>query len=48
MRWVYQYFPRLNERVRKHLKLANDSWRIDEIYLNSVKLCFEKIDKEFF
>ncbi|MED4035479.1 MULTISPECIES: IS6 family transposase [Priestia] len=33
MRWVHQYGPELNERVRRHLKLTNDSWRVDEIYV---------------
>ncbi|ANS51698.1 hypothetical protein BT246_64060 (plasmid) [Bacillus thuringiensis] len=33
MRWVHQYGPELNERIRKHLKATNDSWRVDEIYM---------------
>ncbi|MGH1232164.1 IS6 family transposase [Bacillus toyonensis] len=33
MRWVHQYGPELNERIRKHLKSTNDSWRVDETYL---------------
>ncbi|MGF9815405.1 IS6 family transposase [Bacillus toyonensis] len=33
MRWVYQYGPKLNERIRKHLKSTNDSWRVDETYI---------------
>ncbi|MGH1232811.1 IS6 family transposase [Bacillus toyonensis] len=33
MRWVHQYGPELNERIRKHLKSANDSWRVDETYI---------------
>ncbi|MBG9585145.1 transposase [Bacillus thuringiensis] len=33
MRWVHQYGPGLNERIRKHLKPTNDSWRMDETYL---------------
>ncbi|MGE6553325.1 IS6 family transposase [Bacillus mycoides] len=33
MRWVHQYGPELNERIRKHLKQTNDSWRFDETYL---------------
>ncbi len=31
MRWVHQYGPELNERIRKHLKRTNDSWRVDEM-----------------
>ena len=30
MRWVNQYSPIINERIRKHLKNTNDSWRMDE------------------
>lgn len=33
MRWVYQYGPELDERVRLHLKTTNDSWRVDETYI---------------
>ncbi|KQB22468.1 transposase [Bacillus thuringiensis] len=33
MRWVHQYGPELNERIRKHLKRTNDSWRMDETYI---------------
>ncbi|PFA20175.1 IS6 family transposase [Bacillus cereus] len=33
MRWVHQYGPELNERVRRHLKSTNDSWRVDETYI---------------
>ena len=40
MRWVHQYGPELNERIRKHLKSTNDSWRVDETY---IKIKGEKI-----
>jgi len=33
MRWVHQYGPELDERVRGHLKTTNDSWRVDETYV---------------
>lgn len=33
MRWVHQYGPQLEERVRHHLTSANDSWRVDETYI---------------
>jgi len=33
MRWVHQYSPIIDERVRKHIKPTNDSWRMDETYL---------------
>ncbi|WP_348771252.1 IS6 family transposase [Priestia flexa] len=33
MRWVHQYGPKLDERVWRHLKPINDSWRVDETYV---------------
>ncbi|USL11055.1 IS6 family transposase [Bacillus bombysepticus] len=33
MRWVHQYGPELDKRVRRHLKKTNDSWRVDETYI---------------
>ncbi|EEM11676.1 Transposase [Bacillus pseudomycoides] len=33
MRWVHQYGPQLEEKVRQHLKSTNDSWRVDEPYI---------------
>jgi len=33
MKWVHQYSPIIDERIRKHLKPTNDSWRMDETYL---------------
>jgi transposase, IS6 family len=33
MHWVHQYGPELDERVRRHLKPINDSWRVDETYI---------------
>ncbi|MBP2629313.1 MAG: transposase [Firmicutes bacterium] len=33
MRWVHQYSPIIDKRIRKHLQPTNDSWRIDETYL---------------
>ena len=33
MRWVHQYGPELDKRVRRHLKSTNDSWRVDETYV---------------
>jgi transposase-like protein len=33
MRWVHQYGPELDERVRRYLKPTNDSWRVDETYI---------------
>ncbi|MGG2134708.1 IS6 family transposase [Bacillus sp. S2(2024)] len=33
MRWVHQYGPELDKRIRRHLKQTNDSWRADETYI---------------
>ena len=33
MRWVHQYGPELDKRVRRHLKQNNYSWRVDETYV---------------
>jgi len=33
MRWVHQYGPELDKRVRRHLKPINDSWRVEETYV---------------
>ncbi|MGH0498948.1 IS6 family transposase [Bacillus wiedmannii] len=32
-RWVHQYGPELDKRIRRHLKQTNDSWRVDETYI---------------
>lgn len=33
MRWVHQYSPILEEKLRKHINQTNDSWRVDETYI---------------
>jgi len=33
MRWIHEYGPKLEKRVKRHLKTTNDSWRIDETYI---------------
>lgn len=33
MRWVHQYVPELDKRIRHHLKPSNDSWRVDKTYI---------------
>jgi IS6 family transposase len=33
MRWVHQYGPELEKRIRRHLKRTNDSWKVDETYI---------------
>ena len=32
-RWVQHYGPELEERLRRHLKPTNRSWRVDETYV---------------
>ncbi len=32
-RWVQQYGPELDKRCRPHLRSTNDSWRVDETYI---------------
>lgn len=32
-RWVLKYTPALNKRIRPHLGQTNDSWRVDETYI---------------
>jgi IS6 family transposase len=38
-RWVQRYGPELDQRLRRHLKPTNKSWRVDETYLR-VKGCW--------
>lgn len=33
IRWVHQYGPELDTRIRPYLKRTNDSWRVDETYI---------------
>lgn len=32
-RWVQRYAPELDKRCRPHLKMTNDSYRVDETYV---------------
>ena len=32
-RWVLKYAPELDKRIRPHLQPTNDSWRVDETYI---------------
>jgi len=38
-RWVQCYAPELEQRLRRHLKPTNKSWRVDETYIR-VKGCW--------
>jgi len=33
MRLVHQYSPEIEKKIRKHLKPTNDSWKVDETYI---------------
>jgi hypothetical protein len=33
MRWIHEYAPKLEKRVKRQLKMTNDSWRVDETYM---------------
>jgi len=32
-RWVQEYGPEIDKRCRPHLRPTNDSWRVDETYI---------------
>jgi transposase-like protein len=36
MRWVHQYSPEIEKKVRRYLRPTNDSWRVDETYIDRV------------
>jgi len=33
MRWIHEYSPKINKRIRKYLKTSSDSYRLDETYI---------------
>jgi IS6 family transposase len=33
MRWVHEFGPEIDKRIRSYLKPTNDSWRTDETYI---------------
>ena len=33
MRWVHQYAPQIDTKIRPHLKRSDKSWRVDETYI---------------
>ncbi len=48
-RWVQRYAPKINKRIRPHLKLAGASYRIDETYIKvgkQNKYLYRAVDKE--
>jgi transposase-like protein len=48
-RWVLRYASELDKRVRPHLKPTNDSWRVDETYIEIKgmwKYLYRAVDSE--
>jgi transposase-like protein len=48
-RWVLNYAPELDKRIRPHLKPTNDSWRVDETYIEikgAWKYLYRAVDSE--
>jgi len=33
MRWIHQYSPEIEKKIRRHLRPKNDSGRVDETYI---------------
>ncbi len=33
MRWVHQYSPEIEKKIKRHLRPTNNSWRVDETYI---------------
>ena len=48
-RWVHEYAPEINKRMKPHLKQTGDSWRVDETYVKikgKWHYLYRSIDKE--
>ncbi|HBN04953.1 MAG TPA: IS6 family transposase, partial [Bacteroidales bacterium] len=33
MRWVHQYSPEIEKKIRRHLRQTNNPWGVDETYI---------------
>ncbi len=48
-RWVQRYAPEIDKRSRPHLKVCNDSWKVDETYIKVKKVwmyLYRAVDSE--
>ena len=48
-RWVLTYSPQIDKKARRHLKLTNDSWKVDETYIKvkgKWKYLYRAVDSE--
>ena len=49
MRWIHEYSPIFNKRLRRKLKPTGDSWKLDESYVKvkgEWKYLYRAVDKE--
>ncbi|OPH47342.1 transposase [Paenibacillus ferrarius] len=49
MRWVHQFGPEIDKRIRPYLKITNDSYRVDETYIRvrgHWKYLYRAVDSE--
>ena len=49
MRWVHEYAPQIDKKIRPYLKRTCDSWRIDETYIKvngKWTFLYRAVDKE--
>ena len=48
-RWVQEYSPEIDKRVRPYLRSTNDSWRVDETYIlvkSKQKYLYRAVDSQ--
>jgi len=48
-RWVQDYAPEIDKRIRPHLQQTNDSWRVDETFIEIKrvwKYLYRAVDSE--